>query len=242
MNLIIDIGNTSAKLAVFQNNKIIVSRCIQVSMLALEIDKLLLEFNDISQGIISCVGMLPSKDIKLIQKKISLIFLNHDLKLPFKMRYETPKTLGSDRLALVAAGCIKYESKNVLIIDAGSCITYDFLDSNKNYLGGAIAPGINMRYNSLSHFASNLPLLSKKITQNLIGNSTDSCIHSGVIKGVLHEIEGAISDYKNKYPDLTVILTGGDTDFLCKQLKISIFANSDFLLDGLNFLLETNSN
>ncbi len=99
-----------------------------------------------------------------------------------------------------------------------------------------------MRYNSLSHFASNLPLLSKKITQNLIGNSTDSCIHSGVIKGVLHEIEGAISDYKNKYPDLTVILTGGDTDFLCKQLKISIFANSDFLLDGLNFLLETNSN
>ena len=242
MNLIIDIGNTSAKLAVFQNNKTIVSRCIQVSMLALEIDKLLLEFNDISQGIISCVGMLPSKDIKLIQKKISLIFLNHDLKLPFKMRYETPKTLGSDRLALVAAGCIKYESKNVLIIDAGSCITYDFLDSNKNYLGGAIAPGINMRYNSLSHFASNLPLLSKKITQNLIGNSTDSCIHSGVIKGVLHEIEGAISDYKNKYPDLTVILTGGDTDFLCKQLKISIFANSDFLLDGLNFLLETNSN
>ena len=242
MNLIIDIGNTSAKLAVFQNNKIIVSRYIQVSMLALEIDKLLLEFNDISQGIISCVGMLPSKDIKLIQKKISLIFLNHDLKLPFKMRYETPKTLGSDRLALVAAGCIKYESKNVLIIDAGSCITYDFLDSNKNYLGGAIAPGINMRYNSLSHFASNLPLLSKKITQNLIGNSTDSCIHSGVIKGVLHEIEGAISDYKNKYPDLTVILTGGDTDFLCKQLKISIFANSDFLLDGLNFLLETNSN
>jgi type III pantothenate kinase len=242
MNLIIDIGNTSAKLAVFQNNKIIVSRCIQVSMLVLEIDKLLLEFTDISQGIISCVGMLPSKDIKLIQKKISLIFLNHELKLPFKMRYETPKTLGSDRLALVAAGCIKYESKNVLIIDAGSCITYDFLDSNKNYLGGAIAPGINMRYNSLSHFASNLPLLSKKITQNLIGNSTDSCIHSGVIKGVLHEIEGAISDYKNKYPDLTVILTGGDTDFLCKQLKISIFANSDFLLDGLNFLLETNSN
>ena len=242
MNLIIDIGNTSAKLAVFQNNKVIFSRCIQVSVLVLEVDKLLLEFADISQGIISCVGMLPSKDIKLIQKKISLIFLNHDLKLPFKMRYETPKTLGSDRLALVTAGCIKYESKNVLIIDAGSCITYDFVDKNKNYFGGAIAPGINMRYNSLSHFTSNIPLLSKKITQNLIGNSTESCIHSGVIKGVLHEIEGTISDYKNKYPDLTVILTGGDTDFLCKQLKISIFANSDFLLEGLNFLLETNSN
>ena len=242
MNLIIDIGNTSAKLAVFQNNKTIVSRCIQVSKLVLEIDKLLLEFSQISQGIISCVGILPLKDIKLIQKKISLIFLNHDLKLPFKIQYETPKTLGSDRLALVAAACSQYDSKNVLIIDAGSCITYDFLDSNKNYLGGAIAPGIKMRYNSLSHFTSNLPLLTKKITQNLIGNSTNSCIHSGVIKGVLHEIEGAVSDYQSKYPDLTVILTGGDTDFLCKQLKISIFANSDFLLEGLNFLLETNSN
>ena len=242
MNLIIDIGNTSIKLAVFQMNKIVNTRTLQDCKLELEVDNVLLEFPKINQGIISCVGILPKKEIEKIQKKISLIFLNQDSKLPFKLQYSTTDTLGSDRLALVAAACNQYNGKNVLVIDAGSCITYDFVDKNKNYFGGAIAPGINMRYNSLSHFTSNIPLLSKKITQNFIGNSTESCIHSGVIKGVLHEIEGAISDYKNKYPDLTVILTGGDTDFLCKQLKISIFANSDFLLDGLNFLLETNSN
>ena len=242
MNLIIDIGNTSIKLAVFQMNKIVNTRTLQDCKLELEVDNVLLEFPKINQGIISCVGILPKKEIEKIQKKISLIFLNQDSKLPFKLQYSTTDTLGSDRLALVAAACNQYNGKNVLVIDAGSCITYDFVDKNKNYFGGAIAPGINMRYNSLSHFTSNIPLLSKKITQNFIGNSTESCIHSGVIKGVLHEIEGAISDYKNKYPDLTVILTGGDTDFLCKQLKSSIFANSDFLLDGLNFLLETNSN
>jgi type III pantothenate kinase len=99
-----------------------------------------------------------------------------------------------------------------------------------------------MRYSSLAHFTSGLPNLQKKIPQHLIGNSTDSCIHSGIVNGVLNEIEGAVKEYQNKHPDLTVILTGGDTDFLCKQLKISIFANSDFLLEGLNFLLEINSN
>ena len=96
--------------------------------------------------------------------------------------------------------------------------------------------------NHLKHFTSNLPLLQKQFPVNSIGSSTEASIHSGVIYGVLHEMEGTIKDYQNKYPDLTVILTGGDADFLCKQFKISIFANSNFLLEGLNFLLEFNSN
>jgi type III pantothenate kinase len=242
MNLIIDIGNTSIKLAVFQMNKIVNTRTLQDCKLELEVDNVLLEFPKINQGIISCVGILPKKEIEKIQKKISLIFLNQDSKLPFKLQYSTTGTLGSDRLALVAAACNQYNGKNVLVIDAGSCITYDFVDKNKNYFGGAIAPGINMRYSSLAHFTSGLPNLQKKIPQHLTGNSTDSCIHSGIVNGVLNEIEGAVKEYQNKHPDLTVILTGGDTDFLCKQLKISIFANSDFLLEGLNFLLEINSN
>ena len=142
----------------------------------------------------------------------------------------------------MAAAATQYSGKNVLVIDAGSCITYDFIDSKKNYLGGAIAPGIQMRYKSLGDFTSSLPTLQKIVPKNSIGNSTHDSIHSGVINGVLYEIEGTVNEYQNKYPDLTVILTGGDADFLCKQLKISIFANSDFLLEGLNFLLEYNSN
>ena len=242
MNLIIDIGNTSIKLAVFQMNKIVNTRTLQDCKLELEVDNVLLEFPKINQGIISCVGILPKKEIEKIQKKISLIFLNQDSKLPFKLQYSTTDTLGSDRLALVAAACNQYNGKNVLVIDAGSCITYDFVDAEHNYLGGAISPGVQMRYKSLKNFTSSLPSLEKTTPNQRLGNSTETSIHSGVVYGVVHEIEGTIEDYQNKYSDLTVILTGGDADFLCKQFKISIFAHSKFLLEGLNFLLEFNSN
>ena len=162
--------------------------------------------------------------------------------MPFKNDYDTPHTLGVDRLALMAAAVDQYPKSNVLVIDAGSCITYDFMDANQNYLGGAISPGLEMRYKSLEAFTSNLPLLQKTVPNQSIGSSTEASIHSGILYGILYEIEGTIKAYQNKYPDLTVILTGGDADFLCKQFKISIFAHSNFLLEGLNFLLEFNSN
>ncbi len=129
-----------------------------------------------------------------------------------------------------------------MIIDAGTCITYDFITSENVYLGGAISPGIRLRYQSLNNLTENLPLLEKKAPKNLIGNSSKESIHSGVINGVLMEIDGAIQEYNKKNKDLTVILTGGDANFLSKRLKSSIFANSNFLLEGLNFILELNSN
>ena len=128
-----------------------------------------------------------------------------------------------------------------MIIDCGSCITYDFINSANEYLGGAISPGIRLRYETLHNLTANLPLLEKKKPKNLIGNSTESSIHSGVINGILIEIDGIVNKYKTKYPDLTVILTGGDSKFLSKRLKSSIFANSNFLLEGLNHILEYNS-
>ena len=127
-------------------------------------------------------------------------------------------------------------------MDAGTCITYDFVNSKNNYLGGAIAPGIDMRYKSLHTFTANLPLLKKKEVEKIIGNTSKKAIHSGVIKGTLFEIEGVINQYQEKYEDLTVILTGGDAKFLSKNLKSTIFANSNFLLDGLNYILQLNSN
>ncbi|MCL4160212.1 UNVERIFIED_CONTAM: hypothetical protein GTU68_064981, partial [Idotea baltica] len=161
--------------------------------------------------------------------------------IPFKNLYSTPKTLGIDRIALVCASVEQFPDKNVLIIDAGTCITFDFITNKNHYLGGAISPGIRMRYKSLHKFTANLPLLDTKKPKKSIGNSTANSMHSGVVQGVLFEIDGAIQKYKLKYPDLTVILTGGDTNFLSKQLKSSIFANSNFLLEGLNYLLQYNS-
>ena len=242
MNLIIDIGNTSTKLAVFQRDKVLIAKTVEGFSLVIEVENLLKQFTEIKRGFVSSVGFLSEDELKTLEKRLPMTVLNSTLKLPFKVHYKTPNSLGADRLALMAAAATQYSGKNVLVIDAGSCITYDFIDSKKNYLGGAIAPGIQMRYKSLGDFTSSLPRLQKIVPKNSIGNSTHDSIHSGVINGVLYEIEGTVNEYQNKYPDLTVILTGGDADFLCKQLKISIFANSDFLLEGLNFLLEYNSN
>ena len=242
MNLIIDIGNTSTKLAVFQRDKVLIAKTVEGFSLVIEVENLLKQFTEIKRGFVSSVGFLSEDELKTLEKRLPMTVLNSTLKLPFKVHYKTPNSLGADRLALMAAAATQYSGKNVLVIDAGSCITYDFIDSKNNYLGGAIAPGIQMRYKSLGDFTSSLPTLQKRVPKNSIGNSTHNSIHSGVINGVLYEIKGAINEYQNKYPDLTVILTGGDADFLCKQLKISIFANSDFLLEGLNFLLEYNSN
>ena len=242
MNLIIDIGNTSTKLAVFQRDKVLIAKTVEGFSLVIEVENLLKQFTEIKRGFVSSVGFLSEDELKILEKRLPMTVLNSTLKLPFKVHYKTPNSLGADRLALMAAAATQYSGKNVLVIDAGSCITYDFIDSKKNYLGGAIAPGIQMRYKSLGDFTSSLPTLQKIVPKNSIGNSTQDSIHSGVINGVLYEIEGTVNEYQNKYPDLTVILTGGDADFLCKQLKISIFANSDFLLEGLNFLLEYNSN
>ena len=242
MNLIIDIGNTATKLAVFQLDKIIEVQTISTKEMVFEVEKLLEKFSEIRQGLMSTVRTMDNSEVETLQKLLPIKILEASFKLPFENRYDTPLTLGVDRLALMAAAVKQCPNKNVLVIDAGSCITYDFMDADQNYLGGAISPGLEMRYKSLEAFTSNLPLLPKSIPNQRIGSSTEASIHSGVVHGVLQEIEGTIKVYQNKYPDLTVILTGGDADFLCKQFKISIFANSIFLLEGLNFLLEFNSN
>jgi type III pantothenate kinase len=241
MNLIIDIGNTRAKLAVFSNNKVVYKKRTSQKELLDSIDKILLKYKNIDKGIISSVGKLTLSNTKGLKSKINLIELNHKLKFPFNNLYKTPKTLGVDRLALVSASVKDFRESNVLIIDAGTCITYDFITQENNYLGGAISPGLYTRYKSLNNLTANLPLLKPKSIKNITGNSTNQSIHSGVVNGVLFEIDGVIEEYDKKYEDLTVILTGGDSKFLSKQLKNSIFANSNFVLEGLNYILEYNT-
>lgn len=242
MNLIIDVGNTFVKLAVFENNVLVHKEIVQREFIITQIKAIKDKFESIKKAILSSVGKLDVKTIKSISKNFDLLILNSDTKLPYISLYETPKTLGVDRIALVCASINQFTNNNVLIIDAGTCITYDFVNSKNQYLGGAISPGLRMRYQSLHNLTANLPLLDVNMPNGIIGNSTTTAIHSGVVYGVLKEIDGVIEVYSEKYLDLTVILTGGDSNFLSKQLKSSIFATPNFLLEGLNFILQFNSN
>jgi len=239
LNLIIDTGNTRTKLAIYIND-------IQKSLIIVKTKDLLNELivlfkaNNISNTIISSVANINDSVIDFIKNGNSyLIILNHKTKIPFKNLYKTPKTLGVDRIALMASASIKYPKENVLVIDAGTCITYDFINTKTEYYGGAIAPGIIMKYKAMHQFTANLPLLkpNNKIT---LGNSTKNAMHQGVINGTLLEIDGVINQYKKNNDNLTVVLTGGDTIFLAKLLKSSIFANPNFLLEGLNHILNYN--
>ena len=239
MNLIIDVGNTLVKVALFKGDSIVYKDSFDKRKIYFQLKKISLE-NVIDQAIISSVVSFTENEIAKIKQLFPLKQLNHHTKVPFKNRYSTPKTLGVDRIALMAAAHNKFPKHNVLVIDAGSCITFDFIDKNGVYRGGAISPGIQMRYNALNKFTDKLPLLKPSNEVGLIGDSTNNSIHSGVINGVLLEINGIIEQYNLEYEKLTSILTGGDTNFLAKRLKNSIFANPNFLLEGLNSILSYN--
>ena len=239
MNLIIDCGNTRIKLAVFNDSKLIYNEAFTINNYKEGLNNCIKNYG-CKNAIISSVGSLKKNEIVEIKQKIELIELNSSTKIPFYNNYDTPKTLGVDRIGLIAAAVSQFPQNNVLVIDAGTCITYDFVDSNATYFGGAISPGIKIRYKSLNAFTKKLPLLEPNLETDLIGTSTETSIHSGVINGVLGEMDSIIEKYRKKNKDLTVVLTGGDVKFLSNKLKNSIFANSNFLLEGLNSILTYN--
>ncbi len=242
MNLILDIGNSFAKLAVYSNNVLVSNKRVPTADLIDSVKLLKNSFPDIKHAIVGSVGQFSESDLQALKGWFNLLVLDTSIKLPFNNAYKTPNTLGVDRIALVSAAVTQYPKKNVLVIDAGTCITYDFITANGIYLGGAISPGLKMRYKALHTFTEKLPLLDKAYLEHFIGTTTNSSIHAGVLCGIVYELQGAIQRYTDTYKHLTVILTGGDANFLSEQLKSSIFVNSNFLLEGLNFLLKYNTN
>jgi type III pantothenate kinase len=239
MNLIIDVGNTRIKTAVFDDSKMIHNESLTNDSFVSEAKKIVKKYK-CTNAIISSVGSINKSQIDELRAEISLIELDYNTKVPFVNKYATPKTLGVDRIALVSSAIATYPNKNVLIIDAGTCITYDFVNNEGNYYGGAISPGLQMRYKALNVFTEKLPLLEPAEKFELLGNSTETSIHSGIINGVINEIDGIIKQYRKKNSDLTVVLTGGDVNFLSNRLKNSIFANPNLLLEGLNSILTYN--
>ncbi|TLP82751.1 type III pantothenate kinase [Maribacter sp. ACAM166] len=240
MNLIIDAGNTSVKLAIFKKAEIVHLEIVVQDDFVDGVKRIFDKYPKIHSAIVSSVGSLSKDKIKVVAVFCELHELSHASKVPFKNSYTSPQTLGVDRLALITAAYYHNPHHNTLVIDAGTCITYDMLNDFDEYLGGAISPGIQMRYNAMHNQTAKLPLLEKTELIDYIGNSTENCMHSGVIYGVKLELEGVINLYNSRFKDLTVILTGGDTLFLSKRVKNTIFADSKFLLKGLNYLLEYN--
>ncbi len=240
MNLIIDIGNSLVKYAIFENRRLLHMETSESNLFLSQVKHLFEVYPKVEQAIISSVGKMQHKEKEILALFCKVHILSHDSKLPFKNSYATPHTLGMDRIALVTAAFYQYPRKNVLIIDAGTCVTYDMINDAGEYIGGAISPGLQMRYNAMHNQTQKLPQLDPEDILDFIGNSTEGCMHSGVVNGMVNELDGVIDQYRSRFQHLTVILTGGDSQFFVKRLKNSIFANSKFLVEGLNCLLEYN--
>jgi type III pantothenate kinase len=243
MLLAVDVGNTKIKVAVFEGSNLVERFDFYSSELQKQIEFTLNKYQNTTDLVVASVGNITKEAFLAFEKQLKIHFITHNSTFPFHNKYETPHSLGIDRMVLASGAVLNFPKQNRLVIDAGTCITYDFIDENDNYLGGAISPGIRLRYESLHHFTAKLPLLTldlfkenlKSIDEHdFIGNSTSSAIHSGVLNGVQNEIEGFITQYQRVYPKFIIILTGGDTEFLAKRLKNTIFANSNFLLESLN--------
>jgi len=237
LKLIIDIGNTSTKLALFDDKKAVKFSEIGECKLR-EIQDFVGEVVIIS-SIISSVKEMNSEILKVSSYFNASIF-SEKTNVPIINKYKTPNTLGKDRLAAVVGAAFLFPKKDVLVFDAGTCLTIDFVNARKEYLGGRISLGIEMRYKALNTFTDKLPLVQKENISTIMGDDTNSSIVSGVQQGILAEVKSIISDYKSKNCDIITVVTGGDCVFFEKALKNSIFANPNLVLVGLNEILDYN--
>ena len=240
MNLVIDIGNTRTKFSVFNRGEVLITVPVN-EFLPKHIDVLQNEYPDLQKVILSAVKDYSPELKSTLQNKFRrFIELDSKTLLPIENCYKSPETLGKDRIAAVVGGFDLYPQKNLLIIDAGTAITYDILNDKGQYLGGNISPGIEMRYKALHQFTGKLPLIAHQKFDKLFGTCTEDAIKAGVQHGVVFEVDRAIDTFKDFYTNLKVIITGGDADFFDKKLKNSFFVNFNLIAMGLNRILEYN--
>ena len=242
MNLVIDQGNTNVKFAVFQNG-IIINRFTDNELSLKTVENIFIEFPDIKRSILSSVNKF-NNEIRLFLSSFTkhFILLDQKTQIPIKNNYTTKDTLGYDRIANAVAAYSLFPGNNVLIIDAGTAITIDFISSKSEFMGGNISPGLDLRFKSLNKYTVKLPLVEKQDNFELLGTSTHGAILSGVLNAVIFELDGYISLFSEKYPDLKTVLTGGDLNYFVKKLKNIIFVESNLNLIGLNRILEFNDN
>ena len=239
MQLVIDKGNTLTKVFIFKDDKII-ARAKFESLDVFLLDKIFKEYS-IDASIYSHVGNKDDESVSYLTAHSNFIQYSYLTELPIINKYASPETLGLDRLSVACAAHAIFPNTNVLCIDMGTCITYDLLNQQSEYLGGAISPGIQMRFKALNTFTAQLPLIEPEGRMpKLIGDTTGNSIKSGVINGTIQEILGIIGEYQHNYSDLQVLMCGGDLAFFDTQLKNSIFARPDLVAEGLNTILQYN--
>ena len=240
MNLVIDQGNTKAKIAIFDDrNELVVFE--EVNHLTEEIICSLKERYGIHQCILSTVKALPDSLISFLQQSFHpFVNLLPGVLLPVEIGYKTPQTLGCDRIAAVVGAAEQINNEAVIVVDAGTAITYDFMDEERVFVGGNIAPGIHLRMRALNEFTGKLPYVTPDGELPLLGESTETAIRSGVVNGICFEIEGFIAKIKAEHPSVLVFLTGGDAIFLAEKLKYPIFVDKKLVLKGLNRILNYN--
>lgn len=240
MNLVLDIGNTRTKAAIFEKNEITEHFYFDKNPVQ-QLKKLLADYPQIKFSLVSSVLSHSKDTINLLQHKTNCVELNGHTRLPIQIRYKSPETLGKDRLAAAVGAWSLYKNQDVLSIDAGTCIKFDLVTAKGEYLGGSISPGLNMRFQALNTFTDKLPLLSAdpEFTTVLGSNSRESIL-SGVQNGALFEVSGFINKYCEQYPGIKLVITGGDANFFENALKKSIFVSPNLVLIGLNEILNLN--
>jgi type III pantothenate kinase len=237
MNLTLDIGNTRIKIIVFEDT-VPVYRIV-TGRLSLKLLREILKTFPVQYCMCSSVVSVDKGIVKLLRTIPH--FITFKSSIPVRNKYKTPSTLGSDRLANAIAGAFLFPGKNVLIVDTGTCVKYDFVNAKGEYLGGSISPGMEMRFRSMHEFTGKLPLVQYEKVSLLTGNTTVTAMQTGVITGMREEIKGFINLYKNRFGNVKIILTGGDMQRFVNDLNLSIFAAADLVNIGLNEVIRFNS-
>ncbi len=248
MNLIIDIGNTRAKMALFNQNTLVEKT--SVAHLTREDLVSFLEKNDqnapVEAAILSASGQNTEGVLDWLRKTFFFIEFSHQTPIPIENHYGTPETLGKDRLAGAVAAAAIFPEKNVLFMDGGTCLTYNLVNKNGHFLGGNIAPGLSMRLKAMHQFTARLPLLTADATYNFdeknwVGKTTQQAMLNGAHIGIVAEIEGFAQHFSAQFADLQLIITGGDGAFLAQHCALPhLIFNPNLVLEGLNHILNFN--
>jgi type III pantothenate kinase len=240
ISLIIDIGNTRTKVALFNRGELMISFPVD-TFTPHNLELLLADYPGINKAILSSVREGQEELVSALTKSIPFfIELDHLTPLPIVNGYKTPGTLGKDRIAAAVGANKLYPNKNVLIIDAGTAITYDLINEQGCYKGGFISPGLRMRFKALHHFTDKLPLIEPVKPVEIEGLDTPTSISGGIQYGLEGEILNMIHYFSEKYGKLTIILTGGDTNYFERIIKNYKFVALEITLLGLNTILEFN--
>jgi len=240
MNFIIDIGNTAVKVAIIDDDKVLIKEILTYPAID-DVHKLLSDYS-CDKAIIASVKEIPALLTESVSARTEYLhILTYKSSFPFEIIYDTPETLGMDRIAAVAGAYNKYRSDNVLVIDAGTAVTYDLLVDGR-YTGGAISPGIDMRFRALNSFTGRLPLVERNDEEVIFpAQDTRKGIRAGVIKGVVFEINEYIRKFEKYHTKSVILVTGGDSEYICKSIDHKHLREPDLVLHGLNNILEYNA-